>query len=118
MCVHPPIPSPVPGLDRVPSAPPQDAEQVFHAYSDRIYRLARRMLGNNADAEDITQDVLLKVVRKLDTYRREAEFLTWLHRVVVNAVLAHRRECARRVERQPADTCSPGSASWRSTRRR
>jgi RNA polymerase sigma-70 factor (ECF subfamily) len=79
------------------------AEQVFREHAARIYNLARRMLGHDADAEDITQEVLLQVVRKLDTFRHESEFSTWLHRVTVNAALAHRRKCARRSERQMSE---------------
>jgi RNA polymerase sigma-70 factor (ECF subfamily) len=97
----PSCPSPAPNPDRTP--PPRDAAEVFQNYSSRIYQQARRMLGNDADAEDITQEVLLQVVRKLDTFRQEADFGTWLHRIVVNAVLAHRRKCARRSERQLPD---------------
>jgi RNA polymerase sigma-70 factor (ECF subfamily) len=59
------------------------------------------MLGNDADAEDVTQDVLLQVVRKLHTFRGDAELSTWLHRVTVNAALGHRRRQARRPERHP-----------------
>jgi RNA polymerase sigma-70 factor, ECF subfamily len=79
-----------------PKAPagPLTPELVFRDYAPRIYTLARRMLGNDADAEDVTQDVLLQVVRKLDTFRGEAAFPTWLHRVTVNAALAHRRRHA------------------------
>src|SRR5262249_2137327 len=69
---------------------------VFRDYAPRVYNLARRMLGNDADAEDVTQDVLLQVVRKLDTFRGESAFPTWLHRVTVNAALAHRRKRATR----------------------
>src|SRR5438445_12995769 len=61
------------------------------------------MLGNTADAEDVTQDVLLQVVRKLDTFRGESAFPTWLHRVTVNAALAQRRKRAVRHERQVSD---------------
>ena len=82
------------------SPPPRTAEEVFHRYVPRIYGVARRMLGNAADAEDVTQDVLLQVVRRLDTFRGEARFTTWLDRVTVNAALAHRRGRARRRERQ------------------
>ena len=67
-------------------------ERVFRDYAPRVYNLARRMLGNDADAEDVTQDVLLQVVRRLDTFRGESAFPTWLHRVTVNAALAHRRK--------------------------
>jgi RNA polymerase sigma-70 factor (ECF subfamily) len=75
------------------------AEEVCHTYAPRVYSLALRMLGNTADAEDVTQDVLLQVVRKLDTFRGKSSLPTWLHRVTVNAALAHRRRQARRPER-------------------
>lgn len=71
-------------------------ELVFREYAPRIYHLARRMLGNDADAEDVTQDVLLQVIRKLDTFRGDSRIGTWLHRVTVNAALAHRQKRANR----------------------
>jgi RNA polymerase sigma-70 factor (ECF subfamily) len=74
------------------------AEAVFHAHAARVYNLARRMLNNDTDAEDVSQDVLLQVVRKLDTFRGDAELTTWLHRVTVNAALALRRRRARHPE--------------------
>ncbi len=83
--------------------PPISVEQVFRDYAPRIYNLARRMLGNDADAEDVTQDVLLQVVRKLDTFRGESAFPTWLHKVTVNAALAHRRKRAVREEHRVRD---------------
>jgi RNA polymerase sigma-70 factor (ECF subfamily) len=58
------------------------------------------MLGNAADAEDVTQDVLLQMVRRLETFRGEARFTTWLDRVTVNVALARRHSRARRRERQ------------------
>lgn len=79
-------------------------ETVFRDYAPRVYNLARRMLGNDADAEDVTQDVLLQVVRKLNSFRGDSAFATWLHRVTVNAALAHRRRIARRPEVSAADS--------------
>jgi RNA polymerase sigma-70 factor (ECF subfamily) len=70
------------------------AEQVYHDYAPRIYNMARRMVSNEKDAEDVTQEVFLQVVRKLPTFRGESAFPTWLHRVTVNAALAHRRRQA------------------------
>jgi RNA polymerase sigma-70 factor (ECF subfamily) len=78
-------------------------EQVFREHGPRVYSLARRMLGNDADADDVAQDVLLQVVRKLDTFRGESNLGTWLHRVTVNAALAHRRKRAQRAEREQHD---------------
>src|SRR5437588_13060937 len=72
------------------AGPPLTAERIFRDYAPRVYALARRMLNNDADAEDVTQDVLLQVVRKLNTFRGEAAVGTWLHRITVNAALAQR----------------------------
>ena len=51
-------------------------ERVFRDHGARVYNLARRMLGNDADAEDVTQDVLMQVVRKLHTFRGDAQIST------------------------------------------
>src|SRR5438874_11774950 len=80
-------------------------DQVFRDYAPRVYALAKRMLGNDADAEDVTQDVLLQVVRKLNTFRGEADVGTWLHRITVNAALAHRAKRARRQEQIGRASC-------------
>jgi RNA polymerase sigma-70 factor (ECF subfamily) len=77
---------------------PTTVEQVFYAYAGRVYSIAHRMLGHDVDAEDVTQDVLLQVVRKLHTFRGKACLTTWLHRITVNAALMHRRKRSRRRE--------------------
>jgi RNA polymerase sigma-70 factor, ECF subfamily len=74
-------------------------EQVFKEHAPRIYRLALRMMGSEADAEDVTSEVLLQVVRKLHTFRGESSLATWLHRVTANAALALRRQRACQKER-------------------
>jgi RNA polymerase sigma-70 factor (ECF subfamily) len=81
-------------------APPLTPDDVFRQHAPRVYNVARRMLSNDTDAEDVTQDVLVQVIRRLDTFRGEAEFTTWLHRVTVNAALLHRRKASRRHECQ------------------
>jgi RNA polymerase sigma-70 factor (ECF subfamily) len=75
---------------------PLTAERVYHDYAPRVYNMARRMVSNEKDAEDVTQEVFLQVVRKLSTFRGESAFPTWLHRVTINAALAHRRKQAAR----------------------
>lgn len=75
-------------------------EAVCREFAQRIYRLAMRMLCNETDAEDVTQEVLLQVVRKIDTFRGESSLGTWLHRVTANAALALRRKRATCRERQ------------------
>jgi RNA polymerase sigma-70 factor (ECF subfamily) len=83
-----------PNLWEQPPPPNLTAEQVYHDYASRVFHVARRMLSSDTDAEDVTQDVLLQVVRKLPSFRGEAAFPTWLHRVTINAALAHRRKRA------------------------
>lgn len=86
------------------TSPEITPEFVFREYAPRIYHIARRMLGNDADAEDVTQDVLLQVIRKLDTFRGDAQLTTWLHRVTVNAALAYRQKRANRQKRETTET--------------
>jgi RNA polymerase sigma-70 factor, ECF subfamily len=93
-------------MDETKTLPPErppTIEQVFRDYAPRIYNLARRMLGNDADAEDVTQEVLLRLMSKLDTFRGESAFPTWLHRVTVNAALGHRRKRAVRQSHEVHD---------------
>jgi len=80
--------------------PSPTPEVVFREYAPRIYHLARRMLGNDSDAEDVTQEVLLQVVRKLHTFRGDSALPTWLHRVTVNAALAMREKRANRAKHE------------------
>jgi RNA polymerase sigma-70 factor (ECF subfamily) len=90
-------------LQTTPTGSKPTIEQVVRDQAPRIYNLARRILGNDADAEDVTQDVLLQVVRKLDTFRGESALPTWLYRITVNAALAHRRKRAAREENRARD---------------
>jgi RNA polymerase sigma-70 factor (ECF subfamily) len=66
-------------------------EQAFAALFDqhkrRVYSLCLRMTGNVVEAEDLLQDAFIQVFRKLETFRGDATFSTWLYRVVVNTVL-------------------------------
>jgi RNA polymerase sigma-70 factor (ECF subfamily) len=73
-------------------------EQVFRDYAARVHNQARRLLGSDADADDVTQNVFLQVLRKLPSFRGEAAFPTWLYRVTVNAALSYRRKRAARRE--------------------
>jgi RNA polymerase sigma-70 factor (ECF subfamily) len=77
---------------------PQAAEQIFEEYAPWVSRVARRLLRNEADVDDVTQDVFLQVVRKLPSFRGDAAFPTWLYRVTVNAALSYRRKQAARRE--------------------
>lgn len=66
-------------------------EEIYRAHSRRIYGLCYRMTGNSSLAEDLTQDIFLQVFRKIQTFRAESAFSTWLYRLAVNVVLMRRR---------------------------
>ena len=67
-------------------------ETLYHAHKRRIYSLCLRMTGNPAEAEDLTQEAFLQVFRKIGTFRGEAAFSTWMHRLTVNLVLMKLRK--------------------------
>jgi RNA polymerase sigma-70 factor (ECF subfamily) len=66
--------------DRDPSA----FEEIFRRYSDKVFNLVYRMLGNRHEAEDDTQEVFITVFKTVDTFRGEAKFTTWLLRIAAN----------------------------------
>ena len=61
-------------------------ERVYHAHLARVHSLVRRMSGGR-DADELTQDVFVRVWQKLGTFRGDAAFSTWLHRLAVNVVI-------------------------------
>jgi len=64
---------------------PMAAERLVSRYGERAYRLARGITGNGQDAEEVVQDAFWAVVRKIDTFRGESAFGSWLYRIVANA---------------------------------
>jgi RNA polymerase sigma-70 factor (ECF subfamily) len=67
-------------------------EQLYRRYSSRVYFLGIRMLKNDSEAEDLTQEAFLLLFRKIHTFRGEAKFSTWLHRLAFNLVLMRFRK--------------------------
>ena len=65
---------------------------LFQAHRSRIYSVCLRMTSNAAEAEDLTQDTFLQVFRKINKFRGDSAFSTWLHRIAVNTVLMHFRK--------------------------
>jgi RNA polymerase sigma-70 factor (ECF subfamily) len=67
-------------------------DEIYKKHYRRVYSICLRMTGNVAEAEDLTQDVFLQLHRKLKSFRGDAAFTTWLHRLTVNHVLMHFRK--------------------------
>jgi RNA polymerase sigma-70 factor (ECF subfamily) len=68
--------------------------ELFENYRDRVFNLASRLLGNPADAEDVSQEAFVTVFRKIREFRFSSRFYTWLYRVVFNLCVDHRRKSA------------------------
>jgi RNA polymerase sigma factor (sigma-70 family) len=73
-------------------------EQLLVGVQDEVHRLALRMTGCPDDALDATQEILVRVMTRLSTYRGEAAFRTWVHRVAVNHLLDRKRSAVERLE--------------------
>jgi RNA polymerase sigma-70 factor (ECF subfamily) len=58
--------------------------ELVERHADRVFRTARQWCGSRADAEDITQEVFVKLARKIHTFRGDAQFSTFLYRITVN----------------------------------
>jgi RNA polymerase sigma-70 factor (ECF subfamily) len=89
-----------------PTGPPEQPgvptwEEIVDRHSDRVYRLAFRLTGNRHDAEDLTQEVFVRVFRSLATYQ-PGTFEGWLHRITTNLFL----DQARRKQRIRFDALS------------
>jgi len=71
--------------------------KLFDAYRDRVFSLALHFTGDVGTASDVTQDVFLKLLTRIRQFREQAQFSTWLYRIVVNTCLDHRRSLRRLV---------------------
>ncbi len=75
-------------------------ERIYRANVDRVFSVCVRMVGERTRAEELTQDVFVRLWQKIGQFRGESAFTTWLHRMAVNLVLndrkSEKRESARR----------------------
>ncbi len=84
-------------------------ERLYRRHVPRIHALVRRMLGGR-DAEDVTQEVFIRAWERLETFRGDASFGTWLHRLAINLTLSERGSRGRREERFPLGEPPPGTS--------
>jgi RNA polymerase sigma-70 factor, ECF subfamily len=69
---------------------------LVERYQERVYRLALRLSSNPSDAEEVLQEAFLQAWRKIDTFRGDARFGTWLYRIATNEALMRKRAARRR----------------------
>jgi RNA polymerase sigma-70 factor (ECF subfamily) len=92
-------------------------EKLYRLHRPRVYSLCLRHTSNSSDAEDLTHDVFMQVLRKINSFRGEAQFGSWLYRVTWNYLLLHSRKQRRKglfVVESLADEClSEVRSGWR-----
>ena len=74
-------------------------EALYRMHVDKVYGLCLRMTGNVSEAEDCAQEAFIQAWNKLDKFRGDSAFATWLHRIAVNAVLGRIRKSKREQDR-------------------
>lgn len=79
----------LPLIDRAVAGDKQSLEAVIASVQDLVFNLSLRMLGTFPDAEDASQDILLKVITHLSSFRGDSAFSTWVFRIAVN----HLKNC-------------------------
>jgi RNA polymerase sigma-70 factor, ECF subfamily len=67
---------------------------LVERHRSMVYRVAYQFAGNHHDAEDIAQEVFIKVYRSLERFRQDAQLSSWMYRIVMNACIDHRRRHA------------------------
>ena len=78
-------------LERLQAGDERAVADLTTAYGSKIYQLAFRYLRNKEDAEEVTQDVIYKVYRKVDAFRGDAAFSSWIYRITFNAAMSRLR---------------------------
>src|SRR5438876_2136612 len=78
-------------LSRLQSGDERALSELADAYGAKIFQLAFRYLRNKEDAEEVAQDVLFKVYRKVDAFRGDAQLSSWIYRITFNAAMSRLR---------------------------
>ena len=83
-------------------------EELYKRHKDKVYALALRLTNNVQDAEDIVQDVFVQVHRKLNSFRGDAAFSSWLYRIATNISMSALRQRQRRRKAQTSEYVQAG----------
>ena len=88
-------------VDRLKAHDPAAVADLSESYGSKIYQLAFRYLKNREDAEEVAQDVLLKVFQKIDAFRGDAALSSWIYRITFNAAMSRLREFKQNLPNAP-----------------
>ncbi len=97
-------------VDRVRRGDREAEYALYHLHAPRIHRLVFRLCGDAALTDDLLQDAFVRAFSRLDLFRGDAAFGTWLHRIAINLTLNARRSTQRRdrwIGEMPDDIAAP-----------
>lgn len=77
--------------------------EIVRRYSDQVFNMTYRMLGNREEAEDVAQEVFIIVFKSIDSFRGDSKFSTWLYRITANTCKNRIKYLARRHDRQKSE---------------
>lgn len=86
-------------IERAQRSDARAFESLYRMHVDKVYGLCLRMTGNVSEAEDCVQEAFIQAWKKLDRFRGDSAFSTWLHRIAVNSVLGRMRKDKREKDR-------------------
>ncbi|HWZ27074.1 MAG TPA: sigma-70 family RNA polymerase sigma factor [Gemmatimonadales bacterium] len=89
-------------IARVRAGDPVAERALYDAHVDRVYRLSYRMAGDDDLARDFTQETFIRAFERLDTFRGESAFSTWLHSIATSVALNGLRK-VKRFKKREAD---------------
>ena len=89
-----------------------DFESLVKKYDEKIARLIYNMLNNTEDAEDVYQEVFLKVFQSIHKYRFGSKFYTWLYRIAVNTCINYRKKRSSRSFEMLEEVATTSAANW------
>jgi RNA polymerase sigma-70 factor, ECF subfamily len=78
-------------ISRAAGGDPSAFQALVERHRSMVYRVAYQFAGNHYDAEDIAQEVFIKVYKSLDRFRQDSQLSSWMYRIVMNACIDHRR---------------------------
>ena len=111
-------------ISRAAGGDPSAFQALVERHRSMVYRVAYQFAGNHYDAEDIAQEVFIKVYRSLDRFRQDAQLSSWMYRIVMNACIDHRRrqspagaapfgeEAEQRMLNTPEETPGPEACAY------
>jgi RNA polymerase sigma-70 factor, ECF subfamily len=94
-------------ISRAQRGAPGAFEELYYAWVDRVHRHLYTIVGQDSELDDLVQQTFIQVYRSITTYRAEAHFGTWLHRVTLNVALLHLRRRKRWFRPETSDVLLP-----------